>query len=175
MYGSIEQVLAQVARRGSWVGGGSVAALGAALSAALLEKLLGDARLARRLRGIRRDCLRLFRVDAEIFARVIRATRTGRRRTFVRSLKAAIEVPCTVFTHARVLEAASRAARRAVGPRFQSDLSCAQAFARASGEAARGFIETNLVWLGDPGYARRIRRTLRARPNTTSVAQWRTG
>jgi len=134
--------------------------LGAALSAALLEKLLCDARLARRFRRIRQDCLRLSRADAEAFARVIRATRTGNRRAFARSLKAAIEIPCTVFTHARVLEAASRTARRTVSPRCRSDVSCAQAFAQASGEAARGFIETNLAWLHDPSYTRRLRRKL---------------
>ena len=166
MHGSLEQFLDQVARRGSWSGGGSVAALSAALAAALLEKLIHDPRAARRLRRIRQECVRLIRRDAETFARVIRATQRKHRQAFVRSLKAANEVPCRVFEHAQAVQSACRVAQRSVKPRFQSDLRCAMAVALAAGESARTLIYTNLAWLGDRAYAKRIRRRLaNVRPN----------
>ncbi|MBI2104758.1 MAG: cyclodeaminase/cyclohydrolase family protein [Candidatus Omnitrophica bacterium] len=162
MQGSIEQFLAQVARRGSWVGGGSVAAFSAALSAALLEKLVHDPAAARRLGAVRRECLALLDRDAEAFARVIRTTRRKDRRAFRAALQAATEVPCRVFEHAQRVQAACRAAQQAVKPRFQSDLRCAMAVAIAAGESARTLIHTNLAWLNDPAYAKRIRRRLQA-------------
>ena len=162
MQASIEQFLEQVARRGSWVGGGSVAAFSAALSAALLEKLIADPRAARRLRQARRECLALLQRDAEAFARVIRTTRRKDRRAFRVALQAATEVPCRVFEHAQRVQVACRAAQRAVKPRFQSDLRCAMAVAMAAGESARTLVQTNLAWLGDPAYAARIRRRLQS-------------
>ena len=71
LYGSLEQFLEQVARRGSWVGGGSVAALSAALAAAVLEKLVVQPSAGRRLKTIRRQCLALVSQDAERFAKAI--------------------------------------------------------------------------------------------------------
>ena len=160
MQGSLEQFLEQVARRGSWVGGGSVAALSAALAAALLEKLVHGPRTASRLRRVRRECVALIRRDAELFARVVRATRTKNRRAFERSLKAATDVPCRVFERAQAVQAACRAAQRAVKPQFQSDLRCAMALALAAAESARTLIHTNLAWLDDQAYARATRRRL---------------
>jgi len=155
-------LLEQVARRGSWMGGGSAAAFSAALAAALLEKLMPNPRRARRLRGVRRDCLRLMRRDADAFARVIQMTRQQSPGAFRRSLKTAIEVPALVCEHAQTIQATCRAAQRSVGPRFQSDLRCAMAIALAAGEAARTLVETNLAWLDEPAYTRRIRRRLQA-------------
>ena len=160
LYGSLEQFLDQVARRGSWIGGGSVAALSAALSAALLEKLVHEPRVSRRLGRIRRECVRLIHRDAETFARVIQATQRKQRQAFARALKAAIEVPCRVFEHAQAVQAACRAAQRLVKPRFQSDLRCAMAMALAAAESARTLIMTNLAWLDDSTHAKRIRRRL---------------
>lgn len=162
MQDSIEQFLDQVARRGSWVGGGSVAAFSAALAAALLEKLVHDPRAARRLGAVRRDCLRWLAQDATAFARVIQTTRRKDRRAFRTALQAATEVPCRVFEHAQRVQAACRTAQRAVKPRFQSDLRCAMAVAMAAGESARTLVHTNLAWLGDPAYTKRIRRRLQA-------------
>ncbi|MBI3996143.1 MAG: cyclodeaminase/cyclohydrolase family protein [Candidatus Omnitrophica bacterium] len=159
---SVEQFLEQVAQRGSWMGGGSVAALSAALSAALLEKLVVDPRAVRRLRRMWRECLALINRDATTFARVIQATRTKNRATFRRSLKLAIDVPRRVFEHACTVQMACRAAERAVKPSLHSDLRCARALAHAASESARALIETNLRWLGDPAYAARIRRQLTA-------------
>ena len=155
-----EHFLEQVARRGSWVGGGSVAALGAALAAALLQKLVVRPTIARALRRIRRECVQLIQKDADAFARVIRATRHGNRHSFQRALKAATDVPWRVFLHSQRIQAACRAAQRAVKPRFQSDLRCAMAFAMAASASARTLIDTNLAWLKDAPYARRMRRRL---------------
>ena len=160
MSDSLEQFLEQVARRGSWVGGGSVAALCAALSAALLEKLIVQPRVARRLRVMQRECLQLVHRDAELFARVIHATREGNRRAVSRSLKVATNVPYRVWVHAQAVQAACRAAQRSVKPRFQSDLRCAMAVALAASESARTLIHTNLAWLDDGAYSRMMRRRL---------------
>ena len=160
LYGSLEHFLEQVARRGSWVGGGSVAALSAALAAALLEKLVVRPSAGRRPGAIRRQCLSLVPQDAERFAQVIQATRRKDRRRFVLALKRATEVQCRVFRHAQAIEAACRAAQRSVKPKFQSDLRCAMAMAMAASESARALIHTNAAWLGDRAYSRRIRHVL---------------
>ena len=159
---SLEQLLEHVARRGSWFGGGSVAALSAAVAAALLEKLVHDAGTARRLRRIRQECLTLIHRDADTFARVIETARRDEPAVFRRSLKAAIEIPCRVFEHAERLQAACRAAQRAVKPQFQSDLRCAMAVARAAAESARTLVHTNLTWLNDRIYTQKIERRLQA-------------
>jgi formiminotetrahydrofolate cyclodeaminase len=157
---SLEQFVEHVARRGSWFGGGSVAALSAALAAALLEKLIHNAGTVRALRGVRRECLALIRRDADAFARVIRTTRRKEPAAFQRSLKAATEIPCRVFERAATLQAACRAAQRAVKPQFQSDLRCAMAVAMAAAESARTLVLTNLAWLNDPAYSRQVERRL---------------
>lgn len=162
MQGSLEQFLEQLARRGSWVGGGSVAALSAALAAALLEKLAAHPRAVGRLRRLRRECVRLIQQDATMFARVIAATRAGNRRAFASSLKRSTEVPYRVFAHAKTIQATCRAEQRSINPQFQSDLHCVMALAAAAGESARTLIDTNLAWLKDRAYAARMRRRLRA-------------
>lgn len=162
MRASIEEFLGQVARRGSWVGGGSVAAFSGALAAALLEKLIHQRSSVRRLQAIRRECVALMTRDAEAFARVIQATRSDDRRAFRRTLAAATEIPLRVFEGAEAVQAMCRGAQRSVKPRFQSDLRCAMAVAMAAAESARTLIQTNLEWLDDPSYARRIRRRLQA-------------
>ena len=166
MHARISEFVDHVARRGSWFGGGSVAALSGALSAALLEKLLHEPPAIRRLRAIRRECLALIERDAETFARVIGATRTKRRGAFARALKRAIDVPCRVFEDAQTVQALCREAQRAVKPRFQSDLRCAMAVALAASESARTLIHTNLEWLNDPRYTTQIRRRLQAAGKT---------
>ncbi len=157
---SVEQFLEQVAQRGSWIGGGSVAALGAALAAALLEKLVFQPPLRRRLQAVRRECLSLIDQDAKMFARVIDATRGHRRAVFAQALMKATEIPCRVFERAHAVQAACRRAQRAIKPKFQSDLRCALAMAKAASDSSRALINTNLAWLGSPAYTRRIRRRL---------------
>ena len=163
---TVEQFLEQVARRGSWVGGGSVAALAAALSAALLEKLVHRAALITRLRRIRRECTALIQRDAKMFARVIQATRHKNRQRFSRALKTATEVPCRVFEDALTVQRACRDAQRSVKPQFQSDLRCAMAVALAAAESARTLVLTNLAWLNDRAYTKRIRRRLQSASRT---------
>ena len=157
---AVEQFLEQVAKRGSWVGGGSVAAFTAALAAALLEKLVVKPQLVVQLKRIRRHCLWLLKQDARTFSSVIAATRANNRRGFVQALKAATEVPAQVFEHAQTIQAACRRTQRVVKPRFQSDLRCAMAVALAAAESARTLIHTNLAWLNDDAYTRKTRRRL---------------
>jgi len=159
---SIEQFLDETARRGSWIGGGSLAALSGALSAALLEKLTPAPRAARRLRRIRRACAGLIQRDAETFAKVIDATRGKNPRAFQRLLTAATALQVQVFVNSRTIERACRRARRAIKPRFQSDLQCALALAVAAQRSASALIRTNLAWLGNPAYAVSVRRRLRS-------------
>lgn len=170
MRSSLEQFLEQVAQRGSWLGGGSVAAVSAALAAALLEKLVMQPDAARRLRRRRRECLELVERDAEMFARVIEATRRHNREAFRRALKRATEVPWKVFDHAQAIQAECRAAQRVVRPKFQSDLRCAMALALASSESARTLINTNLAWLKDARYSKSLRRRLQAAQRRGPVA-----
>ena len=150
------------------MGGGSVAALSAALSAALLEKLVVQPSTVRRLRRAWHECVGLIELDARRFAQVIAATRAKNRRAFTRSLKLATEVPTKVFEHAQMIQVACRNAQRSVKPRFQSDLRCAMAVALAASEAARTLILTNLAWLDERAYTVRMRRRLlaAARPKT---------
>ena len=160
MSNPIASFLDELARRGSWVGGGSVAALSASLASALLEKVVVQPAVVGRLRRIRRRCVRLIAQDAETFARVIRASRSRDRAAFRRALKTATEVPCQVFAHAQRLQGVCRAVQRSVKPRFQSDLRCAMAMALAAAESARTLIETNLAWLDDARYTKRTHRRL---------------
>jgi formiminotetrahydrofolate cyclodeaminase len=129
------------------------------LSAALLEKLATRAASIRSARRIRTRCTRLIDTDAVTFARVIRASRQSRQ-AWARALKAAIEVPAGVARHAAALLGVARALRRDISPRYRVDLDCAVLLAKASGQAARALVETNLAWLNDPAYARRVRRRL---------------
>jgi len=165
---SVEDLLRQVARKGSWVGGGSVAALCAALSAALLEKLVIQPKAAERLRRIQRACLALIPRDARAFSRVIQATRHSDCRRFRRCLKAATEVPWQVFAHAQTVQGMCRQAQRSVKPRFQSDLRCALAVALAAGESARTLILTNVAWLNDAAYTRMMRHRLQSSTSRNS-------
>jgi formiminotetrahydrofolate cyclodeaminase len=150
------------------MGGGSVAALCAALSAALLEKLVVQPQAAQQLRRIQRSSLALMPRDARVFSKVIQATRRGGRRNFRRALKTATEVPWQVFAHAQAVQRMCRQAQRSVKPRFQSDLRCALAVALAASESARTLIETNLAWLNDAAYTRRMRRRLQSATSRNS-------
>lgn len=161
MQGSVQQFLEQVARRGSWLGGGSAAALAAALSAALLEKLVVRQDAARRLRAVRRECGALIDRDAVTFSRAIAATRTGQRAGFAQALKTATEVPYRVFANAHTVGAIGRAEQRAIKRQFQSDVRCAIALADAAATSARTLVDTNLAWLKDRPYAASMRKRLR--------------
>jgi len=144
---SVQEFLDRVAQRGSWVGGGSASAMTAALSAALLEKLLVAPQAARAIRRIRGECLGLTERDAEAFAKAIQAVRAGRMAAFRRSLEAATQLQRVIQRDARAVEVTGRRARRAVRRRLQSDLRCALVLARASAEAAGILVETNRAWL----------------------------
>ncbi len=160
MTNSIERFLDQIATRGTWYGGGSAAALACALSAALMEKLASQPRLAKALRPIRVRCIRLIHEDAEVFARVIRAASRQNRSAVQGALKAAVNVPKEIYLRSQQLLHMSRQIRRTTRPRYQVDLQCAIALARASGFSARALITTNLAWLADPAYSRRVRRAM---------------
>ncbi len=164
MHESLEEFLDHVAQRGSWFGGGSAAALTSALAAALLEKVVVEPSVLQRLRRIRRVCVELIQRDATAFAAVIRAIRQQNTRAFRMTLQAATEVQWQVFECARRVGADGTAAQRLVKPRFQSDLRCAMAMARAAEVSARTLIVTNLAWLHDRSYTRAIRRRIQALP-----------
>jgi formiminotetrahydrofolate cyclodeaminase len=148
---SIQDLLEEIARRGSWVGGGSVAALGAAASAALLEKLVATEAARRPLRRGRRQAVRVIQEDARVFARVIAATRRSNPQAFRTALQRATALQVSVLNVARDVQQKGRAVRRTIPPKFQSDLRCALALARAAETSAQGFIRANRVWLQRTG------------------------
>jgi formiminotetrahydrofolate cyclodeaminase len=154
----LERFLDQTAKRGTWYGGGSAAALACALAAALLEKLANRSPATTTIRAIRHRCASLIDQDARAFARVIQAQARHDRRAAHRALKAAIEIPGEVYTSSQRLLSAALHIRKAISPSYQVDLRCAEAFARASREAARVLVLTNLKWLGNHAYSRRIHR-----------------
>ena len=159
--GSLESFLDQVARPGCWLGGGSVAAMSTALAAALFEKLQVSSAMARKCLCIRRECADLVRQDAEAFAEVIHQTRQKDRVKIRRALQVATELQWKVLQHARWVERACHKSGRKLKPRLESDLRCARALAKASSEAARGFILANVAWADDPRYRRRMQQRLR--------------
>ena len=140
-----------------------MAALSAALAAALLEKLTLAPRDRRRARAIRQSCLALIERDALVFSRVIQATRTSPH-VVAQRLKHATHIPCQIVRYARAVHEACRTAQREIKPQFRSDLRCAMALAHAADVSGRALIETNLAWLNDSAYAKRIRQQLGSAP-----------
>ncbi len=150
--GSVEDLLDQVARRGSWYGGGSVAALAAATAFALLEKLSLKASTLKKLKRLRKECLALVDKDAVSFARAINGMRLGRRSVFVSRLKVATEVPYRVLSNAYTIKAVGKVYQKTIKPQFQSDVRCALTLAQAAADSAETFIETNCAWLKEHAY-----------------------
>ena len=161
MGNSLEWFLDETAKRGSWYGGGSAAALTCALAASLLEKLANQQTLTRAMRTIRTRCATLTHQDAKTFARVIRATARGDRLATQRALKAAIDIPRQVYVNSQQLLKFSYRIKQTLHPKYQVDLRCAQALAKASGQAARALVMTNLSWLGDGAYRARLAKQLK--------------
>jgi len=157
---SVDQFLDQTARRGTWYGGGSAAALSCALAAALLEKLASRSTAARPLRAMRTRCVGLVGQDAAAFSRVIRAKARRNRLAVQRALRAAIEIPAEVYASSQQLLKAASQIKQTIHPSYQVDLTCAVALAKASGQAARALVITNLAWLGDRAYSRQLHRKL---------------
>lgn len=168
---SLERFLDQTATRGTWYGGGSAAALACALAAALLEKLASRPTTIGSIRTVRTTCARLIHQDATAFARVIEAQARRDHHAVQQALKTAIDIPWQVYACSRRLLRASFPIRQTISPRFRSDLRCAVALAKASGEAARVLVMTNLAWLGDGAYSRRVYSRLRR--ETRRIAAWR--
>ncbi len=144
------------------MGGGSAAALSAALAAALLEKLTPQANAARALRHVRRRCLALVEQDAETFAQAIHALQSRQTGAFRQRLRAATALQEQVFQHAHMIQQAGRQSMRRIKPQFRSDLECTIALAEAARQSASALIRTNLTWLNDPTYAARVRRRLQS-------------
>jgi len=128
-----------------------------ALAAALLEKLVLERAVKQRLHRLRKDCLKLAQSDADVFAQVVRSVRGGNRSAFRKTLKQAIQIPLRVFGHAQTVRRLCERLQGRIRKGFQSDLHCAVALALASGEGARTLILTNLAWLGDHQYTKKIR------------------
>jgi len=169
---SLEQFLNQTAKRGSWYGGGSAAALTCAVSAALLEKLVSPVAGSRRgsapkpspvagsLRATRRQVAALVQRDAQAFARVIKAYYQQDKAAIRRSLKEATQIPLTIAQAAGRVLAVSRGVKAGIKPRYRSDLTCVEALAKAARTGAEAFVETNLAWLNEPRYTQQVRRQL---------------
>jgi formiminotetrahydrofolate cyclodeaminase len=183
---SLEQLLNQTATRGSWYGGGSVAAMACAASAALLEKLLNPVASSRAggavtphpasksMRAIRATTLRLIQRDAQAFSRVIKAYYQHDKAAIRRSLKEATEIPLTIALSARRVTATARQLKPQIKPRYRSDLTCVEALATAARTAAEAFVDTNLAWLNDAAYTARVRKQLAlAGPARQAVARAR--
>ena len=162
----MDAFLKALATPGSRIGGGSVAALSAAASAALLEKLVSGSQQGRRLSAVRRECSQLIFRDAEVFSGVVDALRKKDRAGFAAALKRSNAVQWRVFQHAAHLERACEATKDRINPAYRSDLICAYAAAKASALAAEALILANASWLGSPSYLSASRKRLdRVRKN----------
>ena len=159
--GSVDELLDEIARRGTWYGGGSVAALAAAMACALLEKLILKAAALKKLKRLRKECLALVEKDAASFAHAIGGMRLGRRAVFVSRLKAATEVPYRVLVAAYTAKSLGTAQRKLIRPQFQSDVRCALNLAQAAADCAELFIDANCAWLKDRAYAEGMRKRIR--------------
>ena len=170
MSSSVRPILDSIAKQGSWYGGGSAAALACAMAAALLEKLLSPSRDVRRFRALRHRCALLVDADATTFSKVIEAYYRREPRTAKRRLKAAIGIPAEVCLTAQELLAQARASAHLIKPRYRVDLRCAMELASAARTSARALVDTNLAWLDEPSYARRVRARLGRRRTHARLA-----
>lgn len=157
---ALERFLDRTAKRGSRYGGGSASAFACALAAALLEKVLNRSGAIAPIRALRTRCLTLVDLDAEAFARVVRAHRRHDRLAAGRALKDAIDIPVQIYLAAVRVRSLVKRAGPSVDAHYRSDLQCAAALASASQASARALIAANLRWLGDPLHARRVRQRL---------------
>lgn len=158
---SLEEFLRAIANRNTGYGGGSVVALNVAMAAALMEKLSPRRDWVTRCAAIRCECLRLVQEDADVFSKVILAFRKQRIRLAYRQLKGATKLQCRVFQHARRLEQMAQTAKESLASRLQSDLCCVIALARAAQTASRELILTNISWVNERPYSRKMRQWLR--------------
>lgn len=124
-----------------------------------MEKLARRPQAVAAARAVRARATQLIDEDARAFSRVIRAMSQQPRLVRPR-LKAAIDVPRRVHDDAQRLLALTRGLKRSIPPKYRVDLDCAEAIARAAATSARALILTNLAWLNEPAYARRLRRQL---------------
>ena len=171
MSSSVRPILDSIAKQGSWYGGGSAAALTCAVSAALLEKLLRASSDVRPLRALRMRAMALIEQDAKAFSQVIHAYYRGSRSSAQRKLKVAIEIPLTVYRDSVHLLAVAARSRRLIKPRYRVDLDCAVALANATALASLALVRTNLAWLDEPAFTRRVRAELgRRRDSRARVA-----
>ena len=135
-----------------------------ALAAALCEKLLNERAGVAEVRRVRRRCAGLIARDAEVFSCVIRAYYQHDRPAIQRALKTAIQVPLSVHAASQRLLQLAKRGRATIRPRYRVDLICAIALAQASRQAARALVMTNLAWLGDRAYSRRMIQRLQRLP-----------
>ena len=138
--------LTEIAPRRSRLGGGSVSAFGAALAAALLEKISQKSAGRASFGRARRACSRLVDADAQAFAQVVLALRRKDGRKTTATLRRATAVQQNVLQHARALRSGARRLRSSIPNAYLSDLACAAAFARAAEEGARALIRANRAW-----------------------------
>ena len=136
-------------------GGGSCAAIAAALSAALIEKVACKAQkrhhraasLVTQARAVRLRVTRAVHADAQAYLRVVMTSRRKDRRAMRRALEAAMAVPQGVAHDARMLGRLSQRLLALSSPVWRSDVECAHDLALASERSARGFVRANQEYL----------------------------
>ncbi len=157
---SVEHFLAAVAEGTPAPGGGSSAALTAALSAALVEmaaRLASAEEEANSAAGLRADALRLAKEELTSYASVLEAKTEADRMT---ALDAASEPPTQIAeTAAEAAELGARVAESA-SPAVRGDALTGVILAEAAAAAATRLVETNIS--SGPVFERAERAELRA-------------
>lgn len=151
----IRELLDLTASKAPTPGGGSCAALAAALSAALIEKVAGKSRkrfpaaasLYAQARIIRLRVTRAVHADAHAYQRVVTASRRKNRRALLRALRSAAQVPQGVVEDAKALGQLSQRLLAISSPVWRSDVLCAHDLALASERASVGFVRANQRYL----------------------------
>ena len=151
----IQDFLALMASKAPTPGGGSCAAIAAALSAALIEKVAGKARKRHRraaslyaqARTLRLRATRAIAADADAYLRVVNASRRHDRRSLMHALRNAAQVPQGVARDAKALSRLSQRLLAISSPVWRSDVECAHDLALASERASAGFVRANQQYL----------------------------
>ena len=132
-------------------GGGSSAALTAALAAALVEKIAGKTKrherragtLHTKARALRLRLTRAIQEDAQSYWRVVLAFRKRDKRAALRALVRATAIPQRVIKDAREVVRLIRTLKPIASKVWHSDLQCAWLLAEASAGAGLALVIAN--------------------------------
>ena len=170
---SLRQYLEAVAKREPVPGGGSAAAMVAAVGTALTH-MVGvysksnavTRRLLRKQRRIQEKLIELVDRDAVVFLRLHDAWKlprdsTKRNSLVQRCLREAAEVPFAVCLLCAEALAVGSEIAKAANPRVVSDAGCAAYFLEAAFEAARINVDINIKAISQKEFVRRKKDALR--------------